>query len=327
MHSTSKAEYYHQLATLVEAGVPLSQGLQGLAQQETGKFRIFSQQVALALDTGIPFSQAAQQASPPLFSPSEIELIAAGEMSGTLNKMLRQLATISEARKKILSDIAVRLIYPLVLLHLAAILPGMIALVNEGPIVALINVAVILVPFYVLIFFISIYQGFRDRISIIKTIGDSVLFHTPGVNWLFKNLALTLFTRSLRALMRAGLPIEETLRIAGEAGGNVILQQKALTCANLIQSGVSLSEGTQQAGIYPPVWQNMLTTAEISGKLDDTLETISRGSEDTAQRAATVIAIIVPAVVYGLAALLVVIQIIRMLWPIYALYYELGVFG
>lgn len=327
-----------QLATLVSAGFNLISALDTLILQTRSKslIRVISK-MKNAIEEGNSFSLALAL-YPSIFTPIYINMVKAGESSGTLDIVLERLADLMEAQEETRSKIQASLAYPvlmalvgvLVLLFLLTyIVPGLVGIFSDmnqtlpGPTQFLITVSGFLKSFWwvlVLITFIII-TGFYLLKKTEKGAFfiDRSIFMLPKIGLLLKKSAAARFSRILGSLLEHGVPVLTALDIAKSIIGNRVLSGIITQAEIEVQQGGELGRALEQHRAFPPLATQMIKVGEKSGTLEKMLErtaTFYEKEVDTSLTAMTAmlepVIILVMGVVVGFIVLSVCLPIFEM---------------
>lgn len=280
-----------QLATLLSAGFPLVTALSTLIFQSTSKKmeRVLST-VKSDVQEGKSFSEAiSRQAG--LFSPVYINMIMAGESSGTLDLVLERLADLTETQEETRKRIEAALAYPIfmsfigfaILFFLITyIVPGVIEIFSEmnqmlpAPTRLLISLsdffqsfwwAVMAAPLFLWTLFSIFRQTTKGRLTI-----DQMVLRLPQAGTLVKKSASARFSRILGAMLSNGVPMLTALEIAKNSSGNHAVQQRIASAADVVKQGGGLGNALEGSPEFPPLVIQMIKVGEESGQLERMLE-------------------------------------------------------
>jgi type IV pilus assembly protein PilC len=267
-----RAEFYHQIGTLTEAGLSLVQSLESL--NRTKRSRVLGQPIVQLLDQlegGATFSEAAAGIKGwlPAF---DLALIDSGERSGRLDVCLRLLAEFYRQRAQAVSEVIRQLMYPLLIVHAAILLGPFPQLFLTGDIVSYgKTIGSILVPVY-LVIFVLVYlaqgkHGYRMR-SLLETVFGLV----PLLGAARKALALSRFCLALEALLAAGTNVGKAWSLSADASGSPKLQRVVGPFISQIEGGRTPGELLDGAGFFPDVFVSLFTSGEVSGQIDENLK-------------------------------------------------------
>ena len=280
-----------QLATLISAGFPLVEAVSTLVTQtrSTALKKILSK-IKGSIEEGRSFAESLLM-YPSVFSPMYINMIKAGESSGTLEIVLERLADITEKREETKQKIQTAFAYPvfmavigcLVLIFLITyIIPGIISIFSDmdqtlpAPTRFLISLSSFLNSFWWIIILI-LGIAFLSIHSFRKTdkgayIFDKILFFIPKVGKLLQKLAAARFSRVLSALLENGVPMLTSLGIAKTITGNRIIIKAIDKASQAVEQGGELGRALEDSKAFPFLAIEMIKVGEKSGKMEDMLE-------------------------------------------------------
>ncbi|WP_028318815.1 type II secretion system inner membrane protein GspF [Desulfobulbus elongatus] len=279
-----------QLATLLGAGIPLVPALNGLIEQTGNRvFKTVLAQIKEAVNEGNSLTTALAD-HPRLFSKIYINMVRAGEASGSLDVVLERLAEFGENQHAIRSRVKAALLYPLfmavvgvvVLFLLIAFIVPSITSVFEGtqqalptPTVVLIAISALLKQFWwaVLIGVVAAIAAGRWFISTPagRRRWDRLKLTAPGVRDLSIKTASARFSRTLASLLQSGVSLVTSLQIVKNIVDNVLLADLINAACGELEKGSSLSQFFRGNEWFPPMLVQMMAVGEQSGALDKML--------------------------------------------------------
>ncbi len=288
------AIFTQQLASLLNAGLPLVQCLEALQDQtEDQCFQIVSRDVRLDISSGNSFSSAVKL-FPKSFPNLFISMVEAGEASGALAEILSKVAGYFESSVKLTKKVKSAMTYPIAVIGLA------IALVNvllifvipvfadmfkdfgaklPAPTRMLIDVSDFLKHnfFYILIVCYGIYWAFNKFISTPKgrRMKDQALVKAPIFGSLVHKIALSRFCRTYATLIRSGVPILRTLEIVSSASGKVQVEDACVEISKHVSQGGQVSEVLAANEFFPPMMKHMVKAGEATGNVDGMMNKIA----------------------------------------------------
>jgi type IV pilus assembly protein PilC len=281
---------------MIEAGVNLANALATLAEQEvfSTRFRRIIASVLSNIEAGMSFAEALENEK--AFDELFINLIEAGETSGTLADTLEKVAQFYESQKKLRDEIKSATTYPIfvlgfsvvmVLVLMLFILPKLVEsfggaatgimgammsanvfLRNNWPIVIIVISALAIFLFY----YLKTFSG-KKMVSYITSV-------IPAVRNIKRNSSLERYCRTLAVMVSAGVEIIRALELASKAANDARFEKTAQEMADQIKTGVTLEQAFTDAGIFPGIVIAMVGTGEKTGKLDAVLEKVSIFFED-----------------------------------------------
>ena len=295
--------FTRHLAALLGAGVGLLPALQVLQEQTGGAFRPVLQEIARAIQSGSPLSDAvARQGS--VFPPFYARMVRVGEKSGNLEVVLRQIGTYIEKEHAMRSRIQRAMAYPsfvflfailVVVLILSVALPALTSLYvqfsAELPLPTRILIGVtsfvrtnglILLALVAAVAIISILYAQTDsgRMAI-----DRALVRLPVVGDINMKSIVARYSRTLSLLLRAGLPLVEIMDLVEATVGNRAARAAFASVRRNLMRGQALSAALAAEPLFPPMLAQMVRVGEETGNLEGNLEAVADLYEDETERA------------------------------------------
>ncbi|MCB1227482.1 MAG: type II secretion system F family protein [Verrucomicrobiales bacterium] len=319
MNAAQKAHLFHELAKMMKAGFHLDRSLDLLLEQHPAPAsRHFLKRLREGLRTGERVTDAARASR--ALEDLDLSLMESGEMSGRLGDSFQHLSEYYEARGQGSRRARTALIYPLILAHLALILPALPALIlgDQDRTAILTRTALTLVGFWAAIGGIALLWRWVRRAAETSPGWDGLLNKLPLIGAVRRHWALARFSQVMNSGLLAAITPSRLLPLAGDASGSGQFREGARQAAQAVQDGARLAPSLQATRRFPATFVRSLETAEESGSLDaetarwSALETSA--AMDALQRASRWL----PAAAYGLAVLYVVWRIFSMAYAIYS---------
>jgi len=336
------AVYSRQLSVLIDAELPLIQGLNILAEQTKNKyFKQVIKEIREDVEAGSSLHQAKRK-FPRVFDDLYCNLVASGEQSGSLDIMLRRLAEFLERIVRLRSQVRQAMIYPsaivifavlVVIFMLWKVIPVFANIFQElgatlpsltAFIIALSNFVQnnILFIFIGVIVLLIAFRYFR-RTDGGRKITDHALLKMPLFGSLLEKVGLSRVTRTLSTLLSGGVPMLESLKITSTTSGNVIIEDKIMTSRSLVAEGTSLTDAFKEVGGFPFMLIQMIGVGEATGTLDEMLTKLADFyDEEVEATVANLLSVLEPIlliVVGGMVGMIVV----SMYLPIFSLIQQL----
>jgi len=300
--------FTRQLATMINAGLPLNDALFSLQEQVGSKFAMVIKEILERVEAGQPLGKAIS-GWPNVFNQVYIASVEAGEAAGVLDQVLLKLADDLEEEKKFRGEIKGALIYPVIIVVMMTIvgaimmifvIPKMMALYNELdadlPMATemLMSISDFAVRFWWLVIvglggLVYGFYSFKKTEEGRKKI-DEFALRVPVLGPLQKKTILANTTRTLGLLLGTGISLVEALNIVADATGNIVFRQAIKNSARGVEKGRSLSTMLSSSGVFPPILYQMVAVGEGTGKLDETLVKVSsffKGEAETAVKGLT----------------------------------------
>ncbi len=305
------ANYYHQYATMVDAGLSHERALQALSKQGDLTVRRLARRLAAELRHGGSLSDAMEALGE--FPPLHLHLIRAGEMSGRLDVVMKRLAVWLERQAAMRSAFIGQLIYPFIVLHVAVLVRVIVMLftVSTGAaIVAGIKGFAIL---YGLIVGGWLLVRLLRTLPLTRDVFDAFLLHMPVAAGITRNLGIARFARTCEALYNAGYPLAGAVENGADATGNAVLRHRFRRAVPAIREGTDIATAIRPTHTLSAIQQGMLETGVESGRLDEMLDKIAEQAEFAAEVALGRLGKILPLLFYFIVVIIVVMQIVGMM--------------
>lgn len=331
------ATFSRQLTILLEAGFPLVQALSGLTEdvEENRAMRSVIMDIKEKVSEGKSLSEALSS-YPGIFSPLFINMIRAGESSGTLEKVLGELCELTEKEVAFRSKLRGVLAYPvlvavigtgIVSFLLAVVLPTLTRIFADinvalpRPTRILISTGDFFREFWWLVFIgiIAIFLGF-SRIG--KTVSGRKLYdrtklRLPVVGKLVLKSAISRFCRTLGTLITSGVPILSSLDIARNVVGNNVLSESIERARQDVKEGESITNPLRKEGIFPAFVLRLISSGEESGRLEEMLFKIADTYDDEVSATVTVLSSLLEPIMVILMGIVVGFIVLAILLPIF----------
>ncbi len=339
IRTKDKILFARQLSTLINAGLPLVQSLRLVQKQASNpKMQAVLSEVIADVEAGQAFAKALQR-HPSVFNDIFINLVAAGEVSGTLDASLERLANQQEKDAEIVGKIKGAMVYPLVVLFvmvavvtfmLVTVLPQVKILYDGLPGASLPFVTVVLLAassliikfwwvFLILIAFGVLYMSRWARTVAGKRVVDRLKMRTPPFGPLFMKVYMARFCRTGATLVASGVPLLQMLDITGKSIANVYVEDSIQRAIGLVKGGKSLADALEGDPNFLDLVPSMLRIGEQSGSVEQMLSrTADYYEKEVDQQIKTINTIIEPflMIVLGVVALVIVAAVML---PIYSL--------
>jgi type IV pilus assembly protein PilC len=288
------AVFSRQFATMINSGLTLLRSLSILADQTSNKelARIVGE-VRRDVERGSALS-AALAKHPKAFSRLYIAMVRSGETGGSLDVVLLRLATTIEKQVELRRKVKSAMTYPVVvgiivililmamLIFVVPMFKGMYADLNAKlplPTMILLAVSNGFKKFFPLVFLGAGFGIWSLKRYVATPAGrrqlDAFKLRVPVFGQLAHKTALARFSRSLAALVRAGVPILDALDIVAETAGNTVLAEAAADTQAAVKAGESLARPLEAHPVFPPMVVQMIAVGEETGALDELLEKIA----------------------------------------------------
>ncbi len=288
-----------QLASLVKANIPLVEALNAMVDQtETERLKVILSQVRQDVNEGLSLAKATAK-HPKAFDTIFINMIEAGESSGTLGLVLVRLADLKEAQMRLRSKIISGMTYPglmmgvssaLMLAIFTFVIPKITKIFESMnkpmPTMTkiLITVSEIVVNWWFIIFGLGFFAFFMFNRYINTTVGrawwDRTKLKLPVFGPLTRMIAITRFANTMSTLLGSGVPILTAMNIAKNLVDSVPIANAISDARENITEGQSIAEPLRKSGQFPPMMIHMISIGEKTGELPDMLENVAETYEE-----------------------------------------------
>src|SRR5437899_2111991 len=342
--------FTRQFATMINAGLPLVQALDILAQQTENKILAdTTRQVVYDVESGQTLADALRK-HPKAFSDLYVNMVAAGEAGGILDTILIRLAEFLEKNDAIVRKVKGAMIYPGVILSVAVI-----AMIYPG---VILSVAVIAIS-VLLIFVIPTFQNMFASVNlqlplptrivigashtltqywwvILGAIGagvfglnryyqtapgrlqiDTMLLKTPVLGDVLRKAAVSRFTRTLGTLISSGVSILDGLEITARTAGNMVIHNAVMESRASIAGGETIAAPLQKSKVFPPMVISMIAVGEQTGGLDEMLTKIADFYDDEVDAAVSALLSLLEPIMIVVLGVIVGGMVVAMYLPIF----------
>jgi type IV pilus assembly protein PilC len=334
----NKVVFTRQLATLIGAGVPLSQSLHTVMEQtENKQLQSVIQDVSSSVEGGRSLSESFAK-HPRVFNELFVALMAAGELSGTLDESLQRVAAQQEKDAEIASKIRGAMIYPLIVLFvIGGVLAFMMFTVvpqveklyedlgKQLPVLTqiMVNMANFVAHFWWLVLII-IGIAVYFYLQYIKTengirFKDTFKLKVPIFGKMFTKLYMARFARTAQTLLGTGVSMLDTLGITARAVNNTIVEEAITRAASKVQGGKALSVALEPEDVINKLVPQMIKIGEQSGKIDEMLGKVAQIYEDELDEEIRTISTAIEPVLMVVLAVVAGGMVGAILFPIYNL--------
>src|SRR6266446_1298762 len=329
--------FTRQLATLVDAGLPLLRGLRVLEKQEKNPtLKSIVSELALSIEGGSTFSEALAQ-HPKVFNRLFVNMVKAGELGGVLEVVLARLSEFMEKAQKIKGKVIAAMFYPVAVLVVATGIL-IILMVKVAPsfeqvfigmaegaqfpaftrLVLGISRAVkdnILITLGVLAVFIVLFVLFK-KTKFGRHVWDKFKLKMPVVGPVVNKVAISRFTRTLGTLISSGVPILQALTIVKETAGNVIVSNAVNDVHESVKEGETITAPLEASGVFPPMVISMVDVGEQTGALPEMLLKIADNYDEEVDNAVAAMTSLLEPIMIVFLAIVVGSIVIAMFLPL-----------
>jgi type IV pilus assembly protein PilC len=290
--------FTRQLATLIEAGLPLLRGLRIIeGQSESVQLRTVLADVSEEIEAGATLSEGLAK-YPRVFSKLFINMVRAGEIGGVLEAVLARLAVFMEKAQAMKAKIRSAMMYPVVVSILAGIIVSLILIFivprfediyadigADLPLMTqmLVTASEVIMHkwYFVLAFIAFIVISYRmiKKTERGRFVIDTVKLKFPLLGTLFNKTAIANFSRTLSTLLNSGVPILQALDIVRDSAGNEVISRAMVEVHDSIREGESIHEPLSRYPVFPDLVVHMIAVGEETGAVDKMLTKVAEAYE------------------------------------------------
>jgi type IV pilus assembly protein PilC len=337
--------FTRQLATLVDAGLPLLRGLRVLEKQErNATLKQIIGELALSIEGGSTFSEGLAQ-HPKVFNRLYVNMVKAGELGGVLEVVLSRLAEFMEKAQKIKGKVIAAMFYPVAVLVVATVILAILMIVvipkfrevfqglGEGrPLPKFTQIVLgisemikdhifytsIGVAVFVILFMLFLRTKFGRRFF------DTLKLKMPVIGPVISKVAISRFTRTLGTLVSSGVPILQALTIVKETAGNVIVSGAVGAVHDSVKEGETITAPLEASGVFPPMVVSMVDVGEQTGALPEMLLKIADNYDEEVDNAVAAMTSLLEPIMIVFLAVIVGSIVIAMFLPLIDLMNNIG---
>ncbi|OGQ48856.1 MAG: pilus assembly protein PilC [Deltaproteobacteria bacterium RIFCSPLOWO2_02_FULL_57_26] len=291
--------FTRQFATMIDAGLPIVQGLEILSQQSENKaFRNIIRVIKQDVEGGFTLADALKK-HPKAFDDLYVNMVAAGEVGGVLNTILNRIALFIEKSAKLKSKVKGAMIYPCTIVVVAvgvvtilllyvipvfAELYGGMGKALPAPTQITINMSNWFRAYFVyMVIGVGILVAairYYYKTSQGRMVIDGIMLKMPIIGDLLRKVAVARFSQNMSILLSSGVPILDGLAITAKTAGNKVVEQAIMDARVSISQGKTVAEPLTESKIFPPMVCQMVAIGENTGALDAMLKKVADFYED-----------------------------------------------
>jgi type IV pilus assembly protein PilC len=337
--------FTRQLATLVDAGLPLLRGLRVLEKQERNlTLKEIIGKIAISIEGGSTFSEGLAQ-HPKVFNKLYVNMVKAGELGGVLEVVLARLSEFMEKAQKIKGKVVAAMFYPVAVMVVAVAILGILMVFVVPKFEAIFKD---MLPGKPLPWFTEVVLGISNVIkdhAIITTgvlvalaiafvfwkrtksgryIVDKVKLKMPVLGPVFSKVAISRFARTLGTLVSSGVPILQALTIVKETAGNVVVGEAVSAVHESVKEGETITAPLEASNVFPPMVISMVDVGEQTGALPEMLMKIADNYDDEVDNAVAAMTSLLEPIMIVFLAVIVGSIVIAMFLPLIGLIEGIG---
>lgn len=328
--------FSRQLATMIDAGIPLVQSLEILTEQIDSKgFKAIVGSVKESVSAGASFNEALAK-HPRAFSPLFVQMAKAGETSGALDDIMERLASYLEKTDHLVRKVKSAMIYPAVVC-LMAVTITLVLMIKVVPVfksifadfggalpmptLILITISDFLIKWFlawvagvtVALFFFR--KWIRTEKGTLKF--DAFKLKMPIFGILIRKVAVSKFTRTLATLIKSGVPILAALEIVAKTSGNKVIENAIGKVRVSIREGETITDPLMKSKVFPPMVVRMISVGEQTGELEKMLTKIADFYDDQVDAAVSGLTSLIEPLVIAFLGIVIGGIVICMFLPIF----------
>lgn len=329
--------FTRQLATLIDAGLPLLRGLGVLAKPERDSvLKNAITKVADSVQEGGTFSEGLAQ-HPRLFNDLYVNMVRAGEVGGVLELVLTRLAEFQEKAQKVKNKVVAAMVYPIIVLLLALgimvfllvfIVPRFETIFHDMlgdkplPVITLfvIGVSNFMQAHWAVL--LGVLAGILALCKIAartrtgRAAIDRIKLHAPIFGDLIRKTSISRFSRTLGTLVTSGVPILQALDITRATAGNMVVAQAISQVHDSVKEGETITQPLEASGVFPPMVISMIDVGEETGQLPEMLLKIAEVYDDEVDNSVAALTSLLEPIMIVLLALIVGTIVIALFMPL-----------
>lgn len=311
------ARAYYDMATLLDAGVPILRAIDILIEGRQGPFKHIFVQMRESLSQGSSLSESMGRHRN-IFPELDRMLIDAAETAGSLGESFKMLSQWHEFVHRITRRMQMGLIYPLFILHVGAFISAAPSLVlGEVTLTGfLVEVARMLLLFYIPVIVVLVFVFLRNRVPPFRVPLDFLILRVPVLGQAVYHMSVCRYARAFAMLYKAGVPITETTERATRATGNAVVAEQFAGGRDSVRQGGTAWEGfsTRLPAEYRHLWQ----IGEETGELDKVATKVAEISGDRADLFFTAFANGLPKLIYFAIMIVLALKVLQMWNKVYS---------
>jgi type IV pilus assembly protein PilC len=330
--------FTRQFATMIDAGLPIVQGLDILSQQTESKlFRSIIRTIKHDVEGGITLAEALKK-HPKVFDDLYVNMVTAGEAGGVLNTILNRIAIFIEKATKLKRKVKGAMIYPATIVAVAVavvtvlliyVIPvfgelyGSMGKALPAPTQITINISNWFRSYFfflvgvVVAIVVAVRMYYKTENG--KIMIDGWLLRFPVIGDLIRKVAVARFAQNMSVLLSSGVPILDGLAITAKTAGNKVVERAVMKCRVSISQGKTIAEPLTETKIFPPMVCQMVAIGENTGSLDTLLKKVAEFYEDEVDNAVANLTAMMEPIIMIVLGVIIGGLVISMYLPIFQL--------
>lgn len=329
--------FTRQLATLLDAGLPLLRALEVMIRQEKNvRFQAVLEQIADQVKSGNSFSDGLSQ-HPKIFDRLFVNMVRAGEAGGVLDTVLSRLAGFMEKALKTKKKVQAAMVYPIVVVGVAVSIVALLMVVVvpkfqtifddmlegaalPGPTQLVVGVSNFMRENIILTIILVAVGFFASKFFLKTPIGSKMFnwlsINTPKVGDLVRKVNIARITRTFGTLLSSGVPILQSITITKDITGNKFYEDALARIHDAVRDGESLAKPMERETVFPNMVTSMVDVGEETGELAEMLNRVADNYDEDVDNAVAGITSIIEPVMIVFLAVVVGFIVIALFLPI-----------
>ena len=336
INDKDRAVFARQLSTMVSAGLTLPKSLKVTSNQaRTEKLKNIYQDIYKQLEEGKTFSSALKD-HPEAFDDVFVNVVAAGEQTGKIDVVLKQLAVQLENNNNFVGRVRGAMYYPgfiviamlvIAIYMLVKVIPALKGIFDEqGATLPVATRVLLAMSDAVQVYWWAVVMGIIGLIVFFRfffeshsgaKVKDKLAVKIPIVNKLFEGMYMYRVTEILSMLLGAGVPLLNAIKIVASTVNNGVYEEALLNVAKYVERGVPLSVQLMKEPVFPPIFGQMSSVGEETGQLDVVLRKVADYYQETTDQMIKTMASLIEPAILLLVGVAVAFIVFAVLVPIY----------
>jgi len=331
--------FSRQFSTMVNAGLPILQGLTIVAEQaENPDFRVVMTRVRDDISNGVPLSEAMAK-YPKVFTTLYVNMVKAGEQGGILDVIFERLSEYMEKAEGVSRKVKSAMMYPIVVMSVAVLVVIflMVKVVPTfrdvfasfgaklpAPTQFLIDVSAFLsswkaglLVIFLVVFWVAVTLYRKTKTGAYNW--DMMILKLPVFGILARKAAVAKFARTLGTLIKSGVPIMDALETVAKTSGNLVLEKAVLNARDSVREGKTLTQPLKESKVFPPMVTQMINVGEETGALDAMLSKIADFYEDEVDAAVEGLTSIIEPILIVFLGVTIGFIVVAMFMPMFSI--------
>ena len=283
----------HELAMLIGAGIPLLESLDTIIAQQRGAFRAVLLEVRERVASGASLAEALRQRAD-WFDPLSVNLVEVGEHTGAMEHVLRQLADFKQRQSELKDQVLNALAYPIFLLVFGTaatlflmtyVMPPLLENLQETlpvlpwptRVVKACSDLLLQYGWLIIVFagLLALSAAMALRVGAVRRRVHRLMLRLPGLGPLILKQSLARVAMVLSTLLRSGMVLTKSLKLAAGATRNLVLRDALEACRRSVMEGKDVSNALEQVGIFPPMAVRIFSVGQETGRLEAMLDQLA----------------------------------------------------